>query len=205
MSCNSATEQEQLLPCTRVLIPKRKTTFVWRLGSLLFFSFLLAGCGGGSSTTTPTPSAGTPSPPAGGGSVSTPRVVTVGQGQTVSGIDIAVDSPASSTAPNAQNLGVNPLTGQASASNTGGVIHRGASNRVVMFGPGLAGTMTVKIGGPSDITVSDVRSITATDNTPGISFTAAAAGSAALGVRTVYLQSTNNDITVFTGGLEVVP
>jgi hypothetical protein len=120
-------------------------------------------------------------------------------------VDIAVVAPAATPAPNAQNLGVNPLTGQASASNTGGIIHRGASNRVVMFGPGLSSAMDIKISGPSDITVSDVRSITATDNTPGVSFTATVAGNAALGARTIYLQKTNNDITTFTGGMEVVP
>jgi hypothetical protein len=190
---------------------------VWRVGFLLVLSLALAGCGGGSSssgsTTTPPPTTPPPTtppptnpPPSGGGNGTTPTVVAVGQGQTASGVDIAVVAPASSTAPNAQNLGVNdPTAAQASASNTGGVIHQGTTGRVVMFGPGLSSATTVTISGPSDITVTDVRSITATDNTPGVSFMATAASNAALGARTVYLQKTNNDITAFTGGMEVVP
>jgi hypothetical protein len=182
---------------------------VWRLGPVLLLTAILIGCGGGdsSSTPTPTPPAGNPStpPPPVSGSVGDATTVTVSEGQTVSGIDITVAAPASSTAPNAQNLGVNALSGQASASNTGDVIHRGDSNRIVMFGPGLNGQMTVRIGGPTDITVSNVSSIQATDNTPGVAFTATVSSNAALGARTVYLQSTNNDITTFTGGLEVVP
>jgi hypothetical protein len=186
---------------------------VWRLGSLVLLSLVLAGCGGGSSSGTSTPPVTNPPPPSGGGgggtgggsTVTAPVIVTVGQGQTASGVDIAVVAPATSPAINAQNLGVNPLTGQASASNVGGTIHRGASNRVVMFGPGLSAALDIKISGPADITVSDVRSITATDNTPGVSFTATVAGNAALGARTVYLQKTDNDITAFTGGMEVVP
>jgi hypothetical protein len=131
-------------------------------------------------------------------------VVDVGQGQTASGIDITVSPAASSPAPNAQNLGVNSLTGRASASNTGGVIHRGASNRVILFGPGLNGQMTVTVGGVKDITITNIAGITATDNTPGLAFTATAATNAALGARTVYLQTTSGDVTTFTGGLEVV-
>lgn len=181
---------------------------MWRLGPVLFLTAIFIGCGGGgtSSTPTPTPPSGNPStPPTGSGSLGDATPVTVSQGQTASGIDITVTAPASSTAPNAQNLGVNALSGQASASNTGDVIHRGDSNRIVMFGPGLNSQMTVRIGGPTDITVSNVTSIQATDNTPGVAFTATVSSNAALGARTVYLQSTNNDITTFTGGLEVVP
>lgn len=77
--------------------------------------------------------------------------------------------------------------------------------RVILFGPGLDGQMQVRISGPSDITVSGITSIQASDNTPGIAFMAAAAGNAALGARTVYLQNTSGDVTSFTGGLEVIP
>ncbi len=65
--------------------------------------------------------------------------------------------------------------------------------------------MTVVVEGPTDIQVSNVQSIRATDNTPGVSFTAAVSGNAALGARSVVLQASNGDITTFTGGLEVVP
>jgi hypothetical protein len=77
--------------------------------------------------------------------------------------------------------------------------------RVILFGPGLSAQMQVRVGGPSDITVAQISGIQATDNTPGISFMATAGGNAALGARTVFLQTTNGDVTSFTGGLEVVP
>ncbi len=77
--------------------------------------------------------------------------------------------------------------------------------RVVLFGPGLTAGMTVSILGPSDIQISNVQGTSATDNTPGLSFTATVAPNAALGARTVVLQASNGDITTFTGGLEVVP
>jgi hypothetical protein len=134
-----------------------------------------------------------------------PVPVDVSRGPSATGIDITVPAAALSPAPNAQDLGVNTPTGRASASNTGGAIHRGATMRIILFGPGLNGQMQVKIGGPSDITVSSITGIQATDNTPGISFMATAKGNAALGARTVYLQNTSGDVTSFTGGLEVVP
>jgi hypothetical protein len=65
--------------------------------------------------------------------------------------------------------------------------------------------MQVTIAGPHDITVTNMQSIQATDNTPGVAFTAAVSANAALGARTVYLKDTNGDITSFTGGLEVIP
>jgi len=74
-----------------------------------------------------------------------------------------------------------------------------------LFGPGLSGSMTVSLSGPADIAISNIQSITSTTNVPGISFTAAVGSTAALGARTVVLQATNNDITTFAGGLEVVP
>ena len=77
--------------------------------------------------------------------------------------------------------------------------------KVLLFGRGLSGGMTVTISGPGDIGVSNVRSISSTTGTPGIAFDAAVSGSAALGARTVFLKSSNNDITAFTGGLEVFP
>lgn len=165
---------------------------------------VLLGCGGGSSSqtttaTTPPTSGGAPS-----ASVGTPAVVQVGAGQAASGVNISVPAP-SGTQPNAQDLGVANLTGGASAFNTGDMIHRGATMRVVMFGPGLTGDMQVTVLGPNDIQISNVQAITATDQTPGISFTVAVAGNAALGGRTVVLQSTSGNMTAFTGGLEVVP
>ncbi len=140
-----------------------------------------------------------------GGGPSNASVVQVGAGQVAGGINISVPSPAAATPPNAEDLGVAALSGPASAFNTGDVIHRGASMRVVLFGPGLTAGMTVSILGPSDIQISNVQGTSATDNTPGLSFTATVAPNAALGARTVVLQASNGDITTFTGGLEVVP
>jgi hypothetical protein len=134
----------------------------------------------------------------GGGAVSQPVIVNVSGGQTTSGVNIAVASPASSPVANAENLG----TGN-TASNTGTTIAKGTTATVLLFGPGLSGSMQVTISGPGDIDITNIQSITATDNTPGISFTAAVAGNAAPGARTVLLRNSKDDITTFTGGLEV--
>lgn len=123
----------------------------------------------------------------------------------MTGVNIAVTAPASSPAPNAQDLGVNPVSGLGMALNTGGAIHRGSTMRILLFGPGLNGNMRVTIAGPRDIMIGTLEAIQATDNTPGVAFVATAASNAALGARTVYLKTTNGDVTSFTGGLEVVP
>lgn len=91
------------------------------------------------------------------------------------------------------------------ASNTGSSIRRGETRTVLLFGPGLSGTMQVSLTGPADVTISNVRTITSTTDTPGVAFSASAASGAALGARTVILRATNDDITTFTGGLEVLP
>lgn len=154
----------------------------------------LAACGGGKGSSSGGGGITT------GGNVPAPTVVTVSAGQTASGVDITVASPASNPTPNAESLG----TGT-SASNTGTTISQGSTATVILFGPGLSGNMTISISGPNDITISNAQTIMSTTNVPGIQFTAAVASNAALGARTVVLQDSNNDITTFSGGLEVVP
>jgi hypothetical protein len=167
----------------------------WYALFLPFFFSLLIGCSGSSNGGTTTSGGGGGG---GGGAVSQPIIIDVSGGQTTSGIDIAVASPVSSPTPNAENLG----TGN-SASNTGTTISQGTSATVLLFGPGLNGNMQVTISGPGDIAITNIQSITSTDNTPGVSFTAAVAANAALGARTVLLRDSKDDITSFTGGLEV--
>jgi len=91
------------------------------------------------------------------------------------------------------------------AANTGAIVHQASSNTIVLFGPGLSGSMSVTISGPQDIGVSNLRSVQAKDGTPGLAFDAVIGSSTAVGARTVYLKASNNDITAFTGGLEVLP
>ena len=158
---------------------------------------LAVGCGGGSS---PSGSSGGTGGGSGGGPVNAPTIVTVSGGQNSSGVNISVAAPASTTPPNAQSVGIGT-----SAANTGTTIAQGSTQTVILFGPGLSGSMTVSLSGPADIAISNIQSITSTTNVPGISFTAAVGSTAALGARTVVLQATNNDITTFAGGLEVVP
>jgi len=186
-------------------------TYVWRLGPLFLLCLFLSACGGRGITTTPNPTGGqsttnpAPAPEGTTSALAQPTPVDVSRGPSASGVDIIVSAPVGSPAPNAQDLGVNDPSGRASASNTGGAIQRGKTMRIVLFGPGLNGQMQVKIGGPQDISVSNITGIQATDNTPGISFMATANGDAALGARTVYLQTGAGDVTSFTGGLEVIP
>ncbi len=159
----------------------------------------LLGCGG--TATSSSPRSG---PSGSAGAPAAPAIVQVAAGQTAAGVSITVPAP-TGTSPNAQDLGVAPPIGPASAFNTGDVIHRGASARVVLFGPGLSSSMQVSILGPSDIQVANIQGVTATDNTPGVSFVANVSSTAALGARTVVLVDTNGNITTFTGGLEVIP
>jgi len=135
----------------------------------------------------------------------TPSPVTVVAGQTSSGTDIAVACQASSPTPNAQDIGVGTSVNTTTASNSGAQIAQGTTMTVILFGPGLSGDMTVTISGPNDIIVSNPTTIHATDNTPGISFTAVVSPTAALGARTVLLKDSTIDVTSFTGGLEVIP
>lgn len=124
---------------------------------------------------------------------------------TQQGVDIHVPPPASSPAPNAQTLGVTGLGEAGSAFNTGGAIRRGTTRRVILFGPGLSGNMQVSIRGPADIIIRNLTSIQSQGGTPGVSFEAEVSGNAALGARSVVLRATNDDVTTFSGGLEVVP
>jgi hypothetical protein len=132
-------------------------------------------------------------------------VIGLAGGQTAAGVDISVPSPAASPAPNATVLGVAPTGPGGSASSTGDVVHLGSTVKILLFGPGLSGDMQISISGPNDISIQNIRTITATDKTPGVAFDASVSSSAALGARTVILRNAQNDITTFTGGLEVVP
>ncbi len=186
---------------------------MWRLGPLLLLSLLLSACGGGGgSTPNPTVSSGgtastNPAPPPEGSNAQlpAPTPVDVSRGPSAVGVDIKVAAPAASPAANAQDLGSNTPTARQAASNTGGTIRRGATMRIILFGPGLNAQMQVRISGPNDITVAGITGIQATDNTPGIAFLATATANAALGARTVYLQNASGDVTSFSGGLEVTP
>ncbi len=169
------------------------------LGLLAPTLMLLLACGGGSGPRT-NPASGSGSAP--GQSVP----VAVASGQTVTAVDIAVPAPVASPAPNAQFLGV--CTGAcsgASAFGTGAQIHQGETATVFLFGSGLSGNMRVMISGPADIAVSNIAGTTAQDGTSGVEFTAVVQSGAGLGGRTVLLINSQNDITTFTGGLEVVP
>jgi hypothetical protein len=214
VNCSIVNTGLQLIAVLRVLTPPEAKRFrLWRLGPIALLSLLLAGCGGGGkslSSSTPTnggnnPTTGSSPAPTTGNGLPNPTPVSVSAGQAATGVNVVVAQPASSPSPNAEDLGVNSVSGRGSASNTGGSIHRGSTMRVLLFGPGLNDGMKVIIAGPSDITITSVASIQATDNTPGIAFNAAVASNAALGTRTVYLQNPNGDMTSFTGGLEVIP
>jgi hypothetical protein len=149
----------------------------------------------------PVPAASSVQPPSpGGGDFSNPNVITVNAGANTSGVNITVSAPAGSE--NAQALG---KLSDGFAANTGAVVHLATTETIVLFGPGLSGLMDVTISGPGDIGVTNIRGVKAQNGTPGIAFDAIVGSSTALGARSVYLKSANNDITAFTGGLEVQP
>jgi hypothetical protein len=162
-------------------------------------AILMTACGGDDSS---------PPPPGNGGgnnngAIQAPVTVAVADGQTVSGTNITV--PTGTSTLNAELLGVLPVGSGGSAQNTGDRIQRGATGQVLMFGTGLSGSVTVTISGPADIQVSNVTTRTATDGTQGVSFDVVVDPNAALGARTVFLQSGTTQLTSFTGGLEVIP
>ena len=179
------------------------------LGSgLISILMVLAGCGtrgltstsAVTSSSTPTPAATTSQPPVSAGSLSASSEVTVTAGQNSPGVDVTV-SPASGTE-NAMVLGT---LADGFAANTGATVHQASTNTIVLFGPGLSGSMSVSISGPQDVGISNIRSVQAKDGTPGMAFDAVVGSSTATGARTVYLKAANNDVTAFTGGLEVLP
>ena len=168
------------------------------LASILCTISVLAACGGSSSTTSSGGGGG------GGGAPGSPSLVTVSAGANASGINISVVSPQSTPTPNAKFLGVN--LAQGGATVTGDTVSRGQGNATVtMFGPGLSSSMKVSITGPGDITVGTLTAVTAQDGTPGVQFPITLTNSSALGARTVVMQNAKNDVTTFSGGLEVVP
>jgi len=163
------------------------------------------GTGTGGSTSGGTGTGGGGNGGGSGSAPATPTVVSVSANQTTSAVNIAVVAP-TGTNPNTIALGTVPTgASSGSASNTGGSIAQGSTMTVLMFGTGLSSSMTIGITGPSDLTVSNTQSIQSTDNPPipGIAFTLAATPSASLGARTVVLQDTSNNVTTFTGGLQV--
>jgi hypothetical protein len=179
------------------------------LGSLVSLGLLaVTGCGArglvnsasSSSSSIPAPAASSVSPSASAGETSNTNTISVSAGNTTAGVNVTV-SPASGTE-NATSLG-NMADGF--AANTGVIVHQASTSTIVLFGTGLSGGMSVTISGPQDIGMSNVRSVQAKDGTPGVAFDAVIGSSTALGARTVYLKAANNDITAFTGGLEVQP
>jgi hypothetical protein len=170
---------------------------------------LLTSCGGGGSSTKPT-TATTTTPSTCTTTVSAPvgsqNIVTVA-GASVSGVDINVGNPQACPAINAEVLGVADLSAtRLTATNTGAQIHLNSTKIVILFGKGLNTVTQVSISGqPGDFAISNQTSVTATDGTPGIQFTVFVSPTAALGARSVILRAANNDITTFTGGLEVIP
>ncbi len=186
----------------------------WAILVLLLCLSLLAGCGGppgcpggvfvtgGCATSNGGGGGNLGQGGGGGGAVSAPVPVAVVANQTTIA-NIAVVAPVSGTPPNVQAVGVDS---NGFAFATGGLAHQGETAGIVtLFGPGITGSMTASFSGPSDITVTNISAVTATDGTPGLQFDVAVASTAALGSRTLILQNSSNDITTFAGGIEIIP
>jgi hypothetical protein len=184
------------------------------LAVLLCLGLIACGGGGGSRGGGTTP----PPPPGGGGSnppATTPPGAPSAVAAGATAVDITVPGPSTSPAVNATLLGAaggQTATTQ-SAFSTGDFVHRGTIQSVILFGAGLSANdvpsvTSVRIGGSGDVTVvpGSLQGIhsSGTPSTPGIAFQVSVPASAALGARTVYMV-VGNDMTVFAGGLEVVP
>jgi hypothetical protein len=161
------------------------------------------GGGGGNSGGNPGGGGGGGGGNGGGGTVNAPTVVSVSAGQAVSGVNISVAAQASSPTPNATAAGADG----SHAFSGGDVMHQNSVATLIVFGPGLTTSMKASFSGPSDIAIGPLQSVKFTDPNapPGLRFTATVASNAALGARTLVLQDTKNDITTFSGALEVVP
>ena len=177
---------------------------------VLTFALCLAACGGGSSNSSSGGGTGVVTPPSSGGmpsngpsgSLASPVAVSVSAGAVASGADIKV--PSGTPTLNAEVLGVTAVnTSGGSASNTGGVVQRGSTASVLLFGKGLDGNLTVSIFGPNDLTISNIQSIKSTTGTPGIQFDISVNSNATPGARTVVLQDVSGNVTTFAGGLEI--
>jgi hypothetical protein len=192
-------------------------SLISRLIVLTCAAALITGCGSGGGTSSSTGSSGNTGGNSGGGSVSAPAVVTATGGGTATGVDIAVVAPASSTSPNAQVIGAAATSASSlSLTNTEARVSKAAGTQVVaLCGTGLLAAMKVGVGDApgvsnSDFTITNITGVTCSGSgsgstsTPGLQFDITVASGALLGNRTVFLQSTNNDVTTFTGGLEVV-
>jgi hypothetical protein len=165
---------------------------------------LWTACGGGGGSN----SEGNPVPGGGGGNgggggVNPPTIVSVSAGQAVLGVNISVAAQASSPTPNVTAAGADGK----SAFSGGDVMHQNSVATVIVFGPGLNTSMKASFSGPGDIAIGPLQSVNFQDPKapPGLRFTATVASNAALGARTLVLQDTKNDITTFSGALEVVP
>jgi hypothetical protein len=165
---------------------------------------LWTACGGGGGSN----SEGNPVPGGGGGNgggggVNPPTIVSVSAGQAVLGVNISVAAQASSPTPNVTAAGADG----SHAFSGGDVMHQNHVATVIVFGPGLNTSMKASFSGPGDIAIGPLQSVNFTDPKapPGLRFTATVASNAALGARTLVLQDTKNDITTFSGALEVVP
>jgi hypothetical protein len=165
---------------------------------------LWTACGGGGGSN----SEGNPVPGGGGGNgggggVNPPTIVSVSAGQAVLGVNISVAAQASSPTPNVTAAGADGK----SAFSGGDVMHQNSVATIIVFGPGLNTSMKASFSGPGDIAIGPLQSVTfeGPKAPPGLRFTATVASNAALGARTLVLQDTKNDITTFSGALEVVP
>jgi hypothetical protein len=183
---------------------------------LLCLGLVACGGGGGGSTTVvnpppvppppPTPTANPPAttPP------SPPTAVAAG----ATGVNIVVPGASQTPPSNAQFLGTVPpgATGSVTLFSTGDVIHQNSTPTVLIAGPGINGSSTsgtpvstVRISGPGDITILSQGGLKDANNKPtsGVAIQLNVPANAVLGPRTVFI-TTGNDMTTFTGGLEVV-
>jgi hypothetical protein len=180
----------------------------WAIPLAVLSVVISLACGGGGSKTSSSSGGGIVTPPTGGGTSggtgnsTGATAVAVNAGSATTGVVISVTSGTPTL--NAQVLGVASVSSSGgSASNTGGVVQRGAQSDVLLFGKGLGSDLTISVLGPNDVSITNIRSIKSTSGLSGVQFTVDVNSNAAPGARTVLLQDAQGHMTTFTGGLEI--
>jgi Tfp pilus assembly major pilin PilA len=183
----------------------------------LLLAAALAACGGGggsgSAAPVSTQAASTTSATIPGGGVTnsggillaTPTTVQVGANQSTTDVDIQVPGTASTI--NGMTVAISaPHASQPASNGSGAGVNPGSQYWLWVTGTNITSSLTLAIGGPSDITNNGVAGNVLDGTTHakiGVLYTITVAAGAAPGARTITLTDSNSNVTTLAGALEV--